>query len=148
MGVSRSMGCGFSCTRLSLTSPPTRQALFQVLSVTSLSTHSHGFLPYSHLDSHLHIIIEAEVWTGNHWIETFVMIDSGCLANVIDSRFAAALNIPSTHKSRAVKYTMADSKTSAGGMVTRDFRLQDFISSPLNANSTSTVSFLCRLYHT
>ena len=102
------------------TSPPIRHALFKVLSVTPLSAHSHGFLPYSDLDPHLHIIIEVEIWTGRHWIKTFVMIDSGCSANVIDSRFAAALNIPPKLKSQAIKYTMADGKTSAGGTVTHD----------------------------
>ena len=48
------------------------------------------------------------------------MIDSGCSANVIDSRFAAALNIPSILKSLAIKYTLADGETSTGGTVTHD----------------------------
>src|SRR5436190_2232124 len=37
---------------------------------------------------------------------------------MMDSRFAAALNILPTLKSQAIKYTMADGKTSAGGIVT------------------------------
>ena len=53
-------------------------------------------------------------------MKTFAMIDSGCSANVIDSRFAAALNIHPIIKSRAIKYTMADGETSAGGTVTHD----------------------------
>ena len=53
-------------------------------------------------------------------MKTFVMINSGCSANVIDSRFAAALNIRPIIKSRAIKYTMADGETSAGGTVTHD----------------------------
>ena len=53
-------------------------------------------------------------------MKTFAMIDSGCSANVIDSRFAAALNIRSIIKSRPIKYTMADGETSAGGTVTHD----------------------------
>src|SRR5436190_22038337 len=105
------MGATFTLT-------PPRHALFKVLSVTPLSAHSHGYLPYSHLDPHLHIIIEVEVWTGTHWIKTFVMIDSGCSANMIDSRFAAALNITPIHKSQTIKYTMANGETSAGGTVT------------------------------
>src|SRR5947207_14377170 len=100
--------------------PPTRHSLFKVLSVTPLLAHSYGYLPYSHLDPHLHIIIKVEVWTGTHWIKTFVMIDSGRSANVIDSRFAAALNITPIHKSQTIKYTMADGETSAGGTVTHD----------------------------
>ena len=104
--------------------PPTRHSLFKVLSVTPLSAHSHGYLPYSHLDPHLHIIIEVEVWTGKHWIKTFVMIDSGCSANVIDSRFAAALNITPVRKSQAIRYTMADGETSTGGTVTHDVTME------------------------
>ena len=107
------MGATFTLT-------PPRHALFKVLSVTALSAHSHGFLPYSDLDPHLHIIVEIEIWTGKFWMKTFAMIDSGCSANVIDSRFAAALNIHPIIKSRAIKYTMADGETSAGGTVTYD----------------------------
>lgn len=79
-----------------------------------------GYLPYSHLDPHLHIIMEVEVWIGSHWIKTFVMIDSGSSANVIDSRFEAALNRTPIHKPHAIKYTMADGETSTGGTVTHD----------------------------
>src|SRR5436190_5357536 len=107
------MGATFTLT-------PPRHALFKVLSVTPLSAHSHGFLPYSDLDPHLHIIVEIEIWTGKCWMKTLAMIDSGCSANVIDSRFAAALNIHPIIKSRAIKYTMADGETSAGGTVTHD----------------------------
>ena len=99
---------------------PTRQALFKVLSVTPLSAHTHGFSPYSHLDPHLHIIVEVEIWTGKHWTKTFVMIDSGCTVNVIDSRFAATLNILPMFKSQTIKYTMVDGEASAGGIVTHD----------------------------
>ena len=107
------MGATFTLT-------PPRHALFKVLSVTPLSAHSHGFLPYSDLDPHLHIIVEIEIWTGKCWMKTFAMIDSGCSANVIDSRFAAALNIHPIIKSRTIKYTMADGETRAGGTVTHD----------------------------
>src|SRR5437667_3411044 len=108
-----SMGATFMLT-------PPRHALFKVLSVTPLSAHSHGFLPYSDLDPHLHIIVEIEIWTGKFWMKTFAMIDSGFSANVIDSHFAAALNIHPIIKSRAINYTMADGETSAGGTVTYD----------------------------
>ena len=53
-------------------------------------------------------------------MKTSVMIDSGCSVNVIDSRFASALNIQPIIKSRTIKYSITDSETSAGGTVTHD----------------------------
>ena len=86
----------------------------------SLSTYFNGFLLYSHLDSHLHIIIEVEVWIEKHWIKIFIMIDSDCSANMIDSRFAATFNIFSTLKSHAIKYTIIDNKINADDMIIHD----------------------------
>ena len=48
------------------------------------------------------------------------MDDSGCSVNAIDSHFTATLNILPMPKLQTIKYTMADGKTSAGGIVTHD----------------------------
>ena len=52
------------------------------------------------------------------------MIDSGCSANVIDSRFAVVLNISSTRKSRVIKYIMIDDENNIDDIIIHDIIIE------------------------
>ena len=76
-------------------------SIFSILSIAPVlaaQLPQQGFRPYSEYDPHLHIIVEVEIWNRKEWIKMFVMIDSGCSENVIDSRFVQYLGVPSSTK--------------------------------------------------
>ena len=99
-------------------------SIFSILSVTPVLAARQGFRPYSEYDPHLHIIVEVEIWNGKEWIKTFVMIDSGCSENVIDSRFVQYLGVPSSTKAVPLHLKLADGTLNPSGIVTDEITTQ------------------------
>ena len=98
--------------------------MFKVSSLNPSSASFHGFVPYSTFNPNLHIIIAVRIRSGDSWVETVAMVDSGCSENVIDSRFADSLSSKATPKSQPLQLTMADGESSSGGIVTHELQTQ------------------------
>ena len=99
-------------------------SIFSILSVSPILAARQGFRPYSEYDPHLHIIVEVEIWDGREWIKTFVMIDSGCSENVIDSRFVQYLGVPPSTKAVPLHLKLADGTLNPSGIVTDEITTQ------------------------
>ena len=99
-------------------------SIFSILSVTPVLAARQGFRPYSEYDPHLHIIVEVEIWNGKEWIKTFVMIDSGCSENVIDSCFVQYLGVPPSTKAVPLHLKLADGTLNPSGIVTDEITTQ------------------------
>ena len=69
------------------------------------------------------------------------MIDSDCSANVIDSRFAAVLNIISIHKSHTIKYIMINNETNIDEIIIHDIIIELRIDSHQEALILDIIKF-------
>ena len=93
---------------------------FQVLSISVLSSPSHGYEPFSY-HPNLHIIVKIKLWSGKDWIYTYAMIDSGASTSFVDIRWAKRF-IPHllTSKSTPFQVSLGDGELGKTCRVTEE----------------------------
>ena len=115
---------------------------FQVSSISVLSSPSHGYEPFSY-HPNLHIIVKIKLWSGEGWIQTYAMIDSGASASFIDTRWAkryiAHLLKP---KSSPFQVTLGDGELAKACRVTEEVQAQIAIGEHQESNLCLSVTKL------